>query len=672
MLGKLTKKDLRRLVGLKRKDELTVEVKHPNSYEATSNYNELLLSCWNDWVNMEPIREEHRKNQRYKNNKQWDDLVPDPDRKNRLVAEGEKISRSGRTPITNNLIDPIIRNIHGQVLSNPTDPIVVSRSEDDGDLSEMLTNTLQDAMQLNKYGTLRISAMESLLSSGLCVGKVRFGYWYTKNRTDLKLDFISINRFFFNQDAEDPRLDDIYRIGEIHDLTWQQLVRDFNILSSDESIIKEEYASTRRPEFESTAHENLSNLDFYGHHSMGKYRVFEIWRKLNREVVYVHDPVRGEELYDETHAESHYANLNRGRVEQMVALGVPKETIEASMIHYRTIVEEYWEALWLTPQGICLKRMETPYLHQSHPYVIGTMPRIDGISSPILSNVREIQRTANRHYTMIDFALGQAAKGLLLVPQSILGDLSIEDFQAAWTKTNAAIVYDDSNPNSKAPTQISSNPIPAGAFEFLRMELESLKEVSGLSGAMQGQVSRSGTPSSLYAQQAQNSMLNFVLLFDCYKEFNTQVAEKALQVIMQYYTSRRHIKISGKSYSGTAKYYEPEMVKKIIDWNIVIADSTDTPVFRQVADDFLKYLFESQAINVEMLLENSSLPFAQKLLAQIRSARQAAEQGEDWAGQVQQMQTPNNQELGITPQSLAAVQRLYNAAADPTYLRQGS
>ena len=28
---------------------------------------------------------------------------------------------------------------------------------------------------------------------------------------------INVNRFFFNQDAEDPRLSDIYRMGEIHD-----------------------------------------------------------------------------------------------------------------------------------------------------------------------------------------------------------------------------------------------------------------------------------------------------------------------------------------------------------------------------------------------------------------------------------------------------------------------
>ena len=59
---------------------------------------------------------------------------------------------------------------------------------------------------------------------------------------------------------------------------------------------------------------------------------------------------------------------------------------------------------------------------------------------------------------------------------------------------------------------------------------------------------------------------------------------------------------------------------KIVDWNIVVTEATDTPVFRQLADDMLWKLFEAKAINVEMLLENTSAPFAQKLLAQVRSA----------------------------------------------------
>jgi hypothetical protein len=639
------------------------------TFEADRKNRDLLLECWRDWTNMEPIREEHRRNQRYKNNKQWEDPITDPENPNRTITERENISRRGRTPLSNNLIDPTVRNIHGQMLSNPTKPVVVSRTEDDTQLGEMLTNALQKALQLNRYSTTKVSILESLLSSGYCIGKVRYGYWYTKNKTDVKIDFVSINRFFFNQDAEDPRLEDIYRCGEIHDLTWQQLVRDFNVVKHEERILKEQYTYQQEdPLLHETAENNIRNMDFYGVANSGKYRVFEVWTKKNRQVEYVHDPVRGEEIYDEINDSVYYDRENTIRRSQMMALGMTEEEIAPRLIVHKPIVEAYWEAKWLTPQGVCLKVMETPYEHQSHPYVISCMPRIDGVAKPILSNLCEIQRTANRHLTMIDFALAQSAKGLLLVPQSVLGNMTLEDFARAWTRTDGVIAYDDSNPNSRMPTQISTNPIPAGAFDFLRTEWEALKEVSGLSGALQGQVSRAGTPSSLYAQQAQNSMLNFVLVFDCFKEFNTMLSEKALQVIMQYYNTRRHVDISGQSYSETAMYYEPEMIDKIVEWNVVIADSTDTPVFRQVADDFLKYLFEAQAINIEMLLENSSMPFAQKLLAQIRSAQQTAQQGGDWAAQVQGMELPQEVQ-GTSPQSLQAMKQLYNSMQDANMMQ---
>lgn len=53
-----------------------------------------------------------------------------------------------------------------------------------------------------------------------------------------------------------------------------------------------------------------------------------------------------------------------------------------------------------------------------------------------------------------------------------------------------------------------------------------MQQISGLNGAVQGQVPRANTPSSLYAQQAQNSMMNFVVLFENYNMFCEERDEK--------------------------------------------------------------------------------------------------------------------------------------------------
>ena len=649
--------------GKKAPEGVAKMVKASQKWEVSTENRDLLWDCWKDWEAMRSLREEHKRNQRYKNGHQWDDLMVDPDDPTKMIREKEYISRQGKTAIQNNLIQQIDRNILGQMISNPTQPVVVSRSEDDTEYGEMLTNTLQYGLELNKYNILKKTALSYLASAGFCVAKVRYGVWSTKNKSDVFVDMINVNRFFFNQDAEDPRLSDIYRMGEIHDYTWNELKRDFYTGSeADMRVLREEYASVlerARNQETNRAEDNLDNLDFYGSANNNKYRVFEVWRKCVRVVEYVHDKAKGEELFDEIHGKSYYDNINAQRISQMMAYGIDEETINSQLIEHHSIAEEYWEARWLTPNGTCLKRMETPYNHQGAPYVIGYMPRIDGVIKPLYSHVTETNRTINRHATLIDFSIASSAKGCLMVPKSMLQHTPLKEIARQYSRTDGILVYDDSKAMVERPTQLATNAIPAGAFEFLNLEIQQLKEISGLSGALSGQASRSGTPSSLYAQQAQNSMLNFVLLFDCFADFNKEVAEKVLKTQMQYYTTKRHVDISGQVYNKTAIYYEPQVVDKIIDWNIVVAEGADTPVFRQMHDEMLKYLFDAGAINVELLLENSSAPFAKKLLAQVRAAQQQMQQGQ-MAGAQQQMEGVDMSQIQADPNSLKMVQELYN------------
>lgn len=638
-------------------------VKMSQRWENNKANQDLLWDCWKDWESLRPMREEHKRNQRYKNGQQWDDLIVDPDNPTRMIREREYISRQGKSAIQNNLIQQIDRNILGQMLSNPTQPIAICRSEDDISYGEMLTNTLQYGLAINKYNVLQKNALSYLASAGLCVAKVRYDLWSKKNSGDVFIKVVNVSRFFFNQDAEDPRLTDIRRIGEIHDCTWDELMRDFYTgKESDIKALREEYISIAeycRERENNTAEENIANLDFYGVSNNGKYRIYEVWTKRVRKVEYVHDKAKGEELFDEVHNYAYYETINAERRMQLVNAGFSEEEIQQYLIDHESRAEEYWVAQWLTPRGTCIKQLETPYAHQEHPYIIGSMPRIDGVSKPLYSHITDINRTINRHLTLVDFSIASAAKGCLMIPKSMLQFATVDQIASQYNKTDGIIVFDDSSPVSGKPTQLATSPIPAGTFDFINAEIAQLREVSGLSGALSGQAPRASTPSSLYAQQAQNSMLNFVLLFNCFSDFNQEVATKVLQTQMQYYTTRKYVDISGKAYDQTAVYYEPQVVDKIVDWNIVISEGVDTPVFRQLSDELLKYLFEAKAINVELLLENSSAPFAKRLLAQVRAAQQQAKQGQ-MQGAATGLEGMDLSQLQSDPQSLKMVQELYN------------
>lgn len=621
----------------------------------------LLWRCARDWAAMDYLRKEHSRNLRYKNGDQWSDTVPDPDHPHRTIREDALISRSGKVPLKHNYIQQYIRNIHGQLLSSPTQTVVYARSRDDQPLGEMLTNALQACHQLNRIRKIDINVVEELCLTGIACAKVRYGYWSTKNRTDGKIDLVNINRLFFNADIEDPRLTDIRRIGELHDYTFDDLVRNFATCREDVQALREIYGICHDHTKLENLYENhasrLQNLNFLYTNDLGKYRVIEVWERLGRWVLYIHDYADGtEEIYTELTMQEVEA-INASRIEQGMAAGIAPDTVK--LIYAREQYEYYWRVKYLTPNGYCIKETESPYAHEEHPYVLAAMPVIDGRFKAVLSDVIDIQRYINRLLTLLDFIIGASAKGLLMVPQECIpDDMDIQDFAREYVKTNGVILI-KKGAYDKLPKQISMNGTNIGAWEMFAQEMNIMQQISGLNGAVQGQVPRANTPSSLYAQQAQNSMMNFVVLFENYNMFCEERDEKLLKVLMQYYTTRRYIGTNGKTAGEMAKFYEPEMAQKIEDFNLTAAKSNDTPVFRQMTDDLLMKLLESGRIPLEIFLNNCSLPGADKLLAEVKSFNEQAAAGQIDPEALTQLQQAAQQ--NADPNAMAMMQRYMDA-----------
>ena len=621
----------------------------------------LLWRCARDWDAMDYLRKEHSRNLRYKNGDQWSDTVPDPDHPHRTIREDALISRSGKVPLKHNYIQQYIRNIHGQLLSSPTQTVVYARSRDDQPLGEMLTNALQACHQLNRIRKIDINVVEELCLTGIACAKVRYGYWSTKNRTDGKIDLVNINRLFFNADIEDPRLTDIRRIGELHDYTFDDLVRNFATCREDVQALREIYGICHDHTKLENLYENhasrLQNLNFLYTNDLGKYRVIEVWERLGRWVLYIHDYADGtEDIYTELTMQEVEA-INASRIEQGMAAGIAPDTVK--LIYAREQYEYYWRVKYLTPNGYCIKETESPYAHEEHPYVLAAMPVIDGRFKAVLSDVIDIQRYINRLLTLLDFIIGASAKGLLMVPQECIpDDMDIQDFAREYVKTNGVILI-KKGAYDKLPKQISMNGTNIGAWEMFAQEMNIMQQISGLNGAVQVQVPRANTPSSLYAQQAQNSMMNFVVLFENYNMFCEERDEKLLKVLMQYYTTRRYIGTNGKTAGEMAKFYEPEMAQKIEDFNLTAAKSNDTPVFRQMTDDLLMKLLESGRIPLEIFLNNCSLPGADKLLAEVKSFNEQAAAGQIDPEALTQLQQAAQQ--NADPNAMAMMQRYMDA-----------
>ena len=257
---------------------------------------------------------------------------------------------------------------------------------------------------------------------------------------------------------------------------------------------------------------------------------------------------------------------------------------------------------------------------------------------------------------MLDAILAGSIKNTLMVPETAVEGLDRKQYINELMKINGVIFYTP-KAGVEMPTILSRSSANLGIWDLLNFDMNQAREISGLSGALAGQVAKSGTPSSLYAQQAQNSMLNFVILFERLNDYYTARDEKPLKVLIQYYNRPRHLALSGKHYASTIREYIPEKAARIIDdYSLVSSQSMDTPVFRQRIDDYLMQMVNI-GLPLDLFLEYTTLPFGKKLLGQIKALREQ-----------QQKQQPLDQNMvakqaseNSNPEAMAMLQKAFGA-----------
>ena len=576
------------------------------------------------------FRDRRRRSRKYHRGDQWFEKVVNDE--GDTVTEEQLIMERGKVPLKQNIIRQLIRSLLGQYRTNKSKTMVISRTREDAKRSEMLTNTLQTGQKINVTGELDARNMEEFLISGMVIGKVGYSYWKEFNREDVFVQNINPNTVFFNSDVKDPRMLDLRMIGELKDAPLDDIVSTFAINEEEETLIRSWYTNVSSKNIvvntEGLKASRMDSIDFYNSSDTNKARVIEIWELASDWRTYAHDYLDGSYQITDLSVEN-IKLINDDRIQAGLANGMELEQIP--LIDAQRKLEQFWTVKFLTPYGQCLYQSETVYAHELHPYVMVLHPLIDGEVWGLVEDIIDQQRSINRMISLIDFIMGSAAKGVLLVPEeAIPEDMDIEDFADEWTKMNGVIKFKAKN-TRHLPQQISANITNVGAQDMLQMQMKLIQDIAGVSGAIQGQQAKSGTPSSLYAQEAINSTVNTKDLFESFAWYKNQRDTKMLKVIQQFYKDKRYVAVSGNRYAKEAAYYDPDMVRNT-DFELVVAEGVDSPVYRQIIDDNLLQLFQAQAIDLKMYLQNSSLPFADKLLEDISQREQQAAEGQQMEG----------------------------------------
>lgn len=192
--------------------------------------------CYNQWA------EFRRRRRRYKNfayGNQWGDTVTGPD--GRIRTEGEVATLRGRTPLTNNMIRPLIKTITGRFRAE------YAHDEAQSETAELDARTF-----------------EEFLISGMAVQRI--------DQTNGTIVAVNPGRFFTSRLA-DPLGRDVELLGMLHDLSLTETLIRF--ADGDRRRVREIKRLYGRDETDGPMF-SPPGLDFsFG--EPGRCRVIEVW-----------------------------------------------------------------------------------------------------------------------------------------------------------------------------------------------------------------------------------------------------------------------------------------------------------------------------------------------------------------------------------------------------------
>lgn len=584
---------------------------------------DVLMEAQHYWNQMDDFRHDRERNKRYTYGYQWDDVICVDGKK---MSEEDYIKTQGSVPLKNNLIRRLVRNVIGVYRSQLKEPTCTARDRDEQKLSETMSTILQCNMQLNRMNEVNARSMEEFLISGFIVHRKSYGW--RNGKEDCWTDYVQPNNFFIDNNMRDFRGWDVTCLGEVHDVSFGQLCEQFAQTPQEYRRLKEIYKWAARREYiasyaERFGYSRLENYDFLLTSEPGRCRVIEVWRKEQKPRYRCHDYQNGDIFKIEvSDYEEQVAQVNRERMQMAKAAGMPEE--EVPLIKATWFVDDYWYFYYLSPFGEILREGKTPFEHGSHPYVFKAYPFIDGEIHSFVADVIDQQRYTNRLIVLYDWIMRASAKGVLLMPEDCLPDgVSMEDIAESWTEFNGVIVYKPSA-SRQIPQQVANNSTNIGITELLNLQLKFFEDISGVNGALQGKPGFSGQSASMYNQQVQNSTMSLLDMLETYSQFTCDGAYKDVKNMQQFYDTKRVFNIAGKS--GAQIEYDPKKIRDV-EFDLSITESTSTPAYRQLANDWLMQLWQAQAISVEQLLEFGDFPFADELLQSIKSQKEQIQKG---------------------------------------------
>ena len=619
---------------------------------------DLKLRCENAWNNLDDVRRTRERVKEYVYGDQWGDAIF---YKNGVITEREYIQRKGNVPLQNNIMISILNSVVGLYAKQSGEPNCFAVKHDAQWLSDMMSATMQTCWQKTYMREALKTAFEDFNLGGVAVARETYDEKF--GRMDAWTDIINPTYAFWEA-GTDVRMSDLQLVGVLYDVAPGQLYRKFcnrqygwtveeinNVFQIEKTDSHRFFRSTGLQQNE---RDSLDCVSFDKPADDAKVRLIEVWTRESKTRYQCYDPLaeNGDEIEYRVEVKDiwHVEQENKLRVQQYMQVGVPED--DWALIEYEKIEDEYWYYTFMAPDGTIIAEGENPYEFKDHPFTIKLYPYVNSEIHPFMGNIIDQQRYINRLIIMHDMAARSAAKGLMIFPIGNIPDgMSKEDIAEELTEYDGLLFFeaDKTNPNLR-PEIISSGAVQIGTQELLQMELNLARDITNVSGALQGKTPSAGTSAARYAQETQNATTSLESLMQDFTSFSEQIARKKCMMIKQYYRSGRLV------YNSSHQLIDYDNLSaRDVDFEINIKEAAATAAYQTYVNDQAMQLLQLGIIDGETYLTICNLPFKDDALAAIEQ-RKAQQLAMEQQMQQQLAQQPADQ------QQVANAQQMLQAA----------
>lgn len=623
-------------------------------YLSPSRNMNILLQAQLYYQNLEQFRKDGDRCNKFYLGDGWSDVV---EVDGKLMREDTYIRLQGKTPLQQNLIRRLGRNVVGIYRDESKEPICVARDKEEQMLGDTMSELLGYVWRLNKADSLFARSLEYFLVRGAVAMRHWYGWGLNRNECDCWLERMDMNRMFWDTFAEKDDLSDARMIGYLHDMELNKACEMFAHSPKEYRQLTELFRQCADPnllqsQFETFGRRRLENIDFLTASDPAKCRIIEIWTLEHKPRYHCHDWQKGECFkIDVADYNDEVLRVNERRIKGYAEMGIPQE--EVPLVEAEWFIDNYWYYRFMTPNGVVIQEGETPYDHKKPPFVVRLYPMLNGEIRSFVADLIDVQKMVNRLITKYDWIMSASAQGLVMVPEESISDkMPIESIAENWAKFNGVIVYKSRN-GSPAPHQVSSNSTNIGILELLNLQLKFIEDISSVNGALQGKQGYSGMSGTLYAQQTQNSTKGLLDLLETYSDFVCENALMDVKNIQQFYDINKVVNIVGQDSADITSTAQKALN---VDYDLSIVESTSSPAYKERGNEWLMQLLQNGLITLEQMLDVGKFPFSEQLKQAISAQKEKLEKG----------QVPSGMDPSLVNQvqqgaDMDAVNQLYNA-----------